>query len=159
LEDHDVRNKLLPAEGETPFCSRNDFIKAVKISSDVSAYIEKIHAILHSFNLHFGYRVINEISSFICHAKVSVHDFNFEEVMDIQMVQKILPKFHGTQAKLEEPLGRLLAFCNNGEKLPDESYLEKAAAYDKEATFPRSAQKLARMIQILKNQGYTSFIE
>jgi 5-methylcytosine-specific restriction endonuclease McrBC GTP-binding regulatory subunit McrB len=159
LEDHDVRNKLLPAEGETPFCSRNDFIKAVEISSDVRAYIEKIHATLHPFNLHFGYRVINEISSFICHAKVSVHDFNFEEVMDIQILQKILPKFHGTQAKLEEPLKELLAFCCGIEYINIETILQDADALVKDARFPRSANKLARMIQNLKVQGYTSFIE
>jgi len=88
-----------------------------------------------------------------------VQNFDLKEVMDIQILQKILPKFHGTQAKLEEPLLKLLAFCGGKEGIPDESYLEKVTAYDEEAPFPRSAQKLARMIRNLKIQGYTSFIE
>jgi hypothetical protein len=88
-----------------------------------------------------------------------IQDFDLEEVMDIQILQKILPKFHGTQGKLEEPLRRLFAFCYDGTYSFDESFLEKAAVYDEAVRFPRSAQKLARMIRNLKVQGYTSFIE
>jgi len=159
LQDQDVRQKLLPKDGEIPFCSKTDFMDALKTMPEVRDSLSKISGILHPYNLHFGYRVVNEISRYILNAHEMVQDFDLEETMDIQILQKILPKFHGTQAKLEEPLLKLLAFCKGEEGIPDESYLEKATAYDEEAPFPRSAQKLARMIQNLKIQGYTSFIE
>jgi len=159
LKDQDVRQKLLPGGDETPFCSKADFSAILKTVPLVRDHLTEISGILHPYNLHFGYRVVNEISRYILSAHELVQDFDLNESMDIQILQKILPKFHGTQAKLEEPLLKLLAFCGDKKDIPDESYLEKAAAYDEEAPFPRSTQKLARMIRNLKIQGYTSFIE
>ena len=148
LKEQDVRQKL-PIAGETPFCSKADFTEILKMVPAVRDYLSEILGILHPYNLHFGYRVVNEISRYVLIANELVQDFDPEETLDIQILQKILPKFHGTQAKLEEPLRKLLAFCNGGEseEIPED------------APFPRSAQKLARMIGNLKIQGYTSFIE
>ncbi|MFH2041031.1 MAG: hypothetical protein ABIJ35_00765 [Acidobacteriota bacterium] len=159
LKEQDVRQKLLPDAGETPFCSKADFTEILKTAPAARDHLAEISGILHPYNLHFGYRVINEISRYIRIACELVQDFDLEETMDIQILQKILPKFHGTQAKLEEPFGKLLIFCLGREGVPEESYLEKATAFDEDARFPRSAQKLARMIRNLRVQGYTSFIE
>jgi len=159
LKKQDVRRKLLLAEGETPYCSKADFMKTLKTTPTARDYLSEISEIFHPYNLHFGYRVVNEISRYILSTHEMVQNFNLEQAMDIQVLQKILPKFHGTQAKLEEPLLKLLAFCGGVEGIADESYLDKAAAFDEEAPFPRSAKKLARMIRNLKLQGYTSFIE
>ena len=149
LKEQDVREKLLPMVGETPFCNKADYTRAQEMDSDTGVYLSRILEILHPHQLHFGYRVVNEIARFILHASDMLQDFKLEEILDIQILQKILPKFHGTQAKLEEPLEKLLAFCSGAES---EEILE-------DAPFPRSAHKLARMIQNLKIQGYTSFIE
>ena len=124
--------------------------------------IAELLNILKKYNLHFGYRVVNEISRFTCLSKEFLEKFSLNEAIDIQILQKILPKFHGTQGKLEEPLRDIFYFCydnthQNG-TIPDEM-LEKAAEFDEKAIFPRSAQKIARMIKNLKSQGYTSFIE
>jgi len=161
LKDPDVRQHLLPADGDHPFCSRKDFLDALKIDGGIRAYLDEVLEILHPFNLHFGYRVINEISRYICCAIEAVDKFDINTVMDIQILQKILPKFHGAQARMEEPLSRLLASCCNDEyecALADD-YLRKAADYNENAPRARSAQKLARMTLNLKSQGYTSFIE
>jgi len=97
--------------------------------------------LLKEYNMHFGYRVINEISRFINICKSEVQKFDFNTAMDIQIVQKILPKFHGTRAKLEEPLNKLLLFCKEGNR------------------FPHSAKKISQMLEQLSIQGYASFIE
>jgi 5-methylcytosine-specific restriction endonuclease McrBC GTP-binding regulatory subunit McrB len=159
LKDADVRNRLLPGDNEEAFSSKTDYSRASRISTDVHGYLEGLLTILRHYHLHFGYRVINEISHFICNAHGQIQDFDLDEVVDIQILQKILPKFHGTQGKLEEPLNRLFAFCYSDTDSLDESFFENAAAYDEDARFPRSAQKLARMIRNLGVQGYTSFIE
>lgn len=161
LKDPDVRQRLLPAEGDNPFCSKHDFTKVLKIGENVGAYLAEILDILHPFNLHFGYRVINEISRYICYAIETVDELDINIAMDIQILQKILPKFHGAQARLEEPLSRLLASCCGDEYQGglDEGYLRKLADDNEGSLWPRSARKLARMILNLKSQGYTSFIE
>jgi len=159
LKDADVINALLPGGTEVPFSSKTDYTGALLIAPDVHVYLDELLYILRQYHLHFGYRVINEISHFIRNAHEKIQDFDLEEVMDIQILQKILPKFHGTQGKLEEPLRRLFTFSYDGTDSSIELNLEKSAAYDEEARFPRSAQKLARMIWNLNVQGYTSFIE
>lgn len=159
LKDADVINALLPSETEVPFSSKADYTGALLIAPDIHVYLDELLNILRQYHLHFGYRVINEISHFIRHTHDKIQDFDLEEVMDIQILQKILPKFHGAQGKLEEPLKRLFDFCYDEAVCFSELNLEKAAAYDEEARFPRSAQKLARMIRSLTVQGYTSFIE
>ena len=142
LKDADDRNALLPLEVEVTFSSKADYSAALKITPELHNYLDELLNILRQYHLHFGYRVINEIAHYIRHAHELIRDFNLEEAMDIQILQKILPKFHGTQGKLEEPLNRLFEFCNA-----------------EDARFPRSAEKLERMIYNLKVQGYTSFIE
>ncbi|MFZ4440182.1 MAG: McrB family protein [Syntrophales bacterium] len=159
LKEQDVREKLLPAAGETPFCNKADYAKAQEMDSDTGVYLSKILEILHPHHLHFGYRVVNEISRFILHAGNMLQDFELKETLDIQILQKILPKFHGTQAKLEEPLGKLLAFCKGKDTDSYESSLPESEEIPEDAPFPRSAQKLTRMIRNLQIQGYTSFIE
>lgn len=158
LKEQDIREKLLLGDDVAPFSSKSDFTAILKSTPDARKYLSEISGILHPYNLHFGYRVINEISRYILNAQESVQNFELEEAMDIQILQKILPKFHGTQAKLEEPLLKLLDYCTSREGINDESHTEVSSTYN-DARFPRSAQKLARMIHNLKIQGYMSFIE
>lgn len=162
LGDADVREKLLPEDSKPTFCTKEDYTEALKFFPDMGIHLNEIQEILRPYNLHFGYRVVNEIAAFVLNINTKEmmgdHSKN-NDAIDIQILQKILPKFHGTQAKLEEPLGKLIAFCRGDKNGPDESYLQIAASFDKDARFPRSAQKLARMLGNLKTQGYTSFIE
>jgi 5-methylcytosine-specific restriction enzyme B len=161
LEDPDVRMKLL-VKGDIPFCSRDDYASARQILGDKGTLLQEILTILHPHNLHFGYRVVNEVSRFIVKAKEMVKDPGADDTLDIQILQKILPKFHGSQARLGEPLQSLLTFCYRNAPSNDVSLdaeaLEKAIEAG-DFRFPRSARKLSRMLRNLKAQGYTSFIE
>ncbi len=151
--------KKIMLEGEAgPFCSRSDYEKA---EEDTRSFFIEILDILFPYNLHFGYRVINEISRFVVNAKEAVENCNIDDVLDIQILQKILPKFHGSQAKLEEPLNKLFMFCARPEHGVDPQHLEYASdRINKERfRYPRSAKKLIRMLLNLKTQGYASFIE
>ena len=146
LENPDVRNRLMDSE-TSPFCSRVDYSRFREIIGGKANPIENLLNLLKKYNLHFGYRVVNEISRFIWVSKDLLGEpFNLNDAMDIQILQKILPKFHGTRGKLEEPLKNLHAFC-------------KAEHLESGALYPRSARKIARMIENLNVQGYTSFIE
>lgn len=140
LANPDVRNKLMDS-ATSPFCSRADYSRFREIIGDEANPIENLLNLLKKYNLHFGYRVVNEISRFVWLSKDLLGaPFNLNAAMDIQILQKILPKFHGTRGKLEEPLKNLHTFCETEQ-------------------FPRSTRKIARMIENLNVQGYTSFIE
>jgi len=146
------------------FASKEDYDNYLSIIKEKNKEnpIAEIHEILKKYNMHFGYRVINEISRFIVLSKEFIIDnFDLYETFDIQIIQKILPKFHGTRGKLEEVLTELFNFCydKNENNANIDVLLEKAFHYDNQAIFPRSAQKIARMLKSLHLNGYASFIE
>jgi len=95
---------------------------------------------LEKFNMHFGYRVADEMARFILLSKKNINKFDWQEALDIQILQKILPKLHGTRAKLENPVNDLISYC-------------------KDQKFTRSEGKLKNMQSNLNNNGYASFIE
>ncbi|OQB76394.1 MAG: 5-methylcytosine-specific restriction enzyme B [Deltaproteobacteria bacterium ADurb.Bin135] len=158
LKESHIIKKLMPSGSEKPFCSRADYDKAGEY---VDNFFKVLLDVLSPYNLHFGYRVINEISRFVTNAKEEIEDFNIDDVLDIQMLQKILPKFHGSQAKLLEPLGSLFEACAKPGYTVDASQADDPVYMtDREKfRYPRSANKLSRMLRNLKIQGYTSFIE
>ncbi len=141
------------------FCRKDDYLHYFKQHESNNEYLQDLAEILQEYNLHFGYRVVNEFGKFINLAQAELDEFNIEDAVDIQIVQKILTKFHGTRAKLEKPLLNLFSFCYQ-ETLPaSEELLKKARSYDSAARFPRAAKKIAQMLNQLSIQGYASFIE
>lgn len=162
LENPDVRKALIDQEIPS-FCSRVDYQKLKDIIGEERNLIEELLIRLKKYNLHFGYRVVNEMSRFVWIAKeASGEHFDLDNAIDIQILQKVLPKFHGTQGRLEEPLADLLYFCfdeSYGNEKVSEEMIQNTLGFDKNALYPRSARKIARMIKNLKIQGYTSFIE
>jgi hypothetical protein len=76
----------------------------------------EVHELLKSHNLHFGYRGLHEITTYVGHALARVEGDEAEVAQvafDIQLVQKVLPKLNGGR-ELEAPLAHLLAFCLDG---------------------------------------------
>jgi len=105
-----------------------------------SDVIVELLMVLEKYNMHFGYRVADEMARFIILSKHSINKFNWKESLDIQILQKVLPKLHGTRAKLEDPIKDLIDYCN-------------------EHGFTRSEGKLKNMQINLDKNGYASFIE
>jgi 5-methylcytosine-specific restriction endonuclease McrBC GTP-binding regulatory subunit McrB len=162
LENPDVRNALLDPE-IPPFCSRQDYARFKDVVGGDANPFQELLSRLKEYNMHFGYRVVNEMSRFVWMAREGCGEhFDLDDAIDIQLLQKVLPKFHGTQGKLEKPLADLLCFCfgkDYGGEKPSEELVQKAREVDNEALYPRSARKIARMIENLRTLGYTSFIE
>jgi len=155
LRDAEVLNRFYESTGQ-PFCQKEDY---TDLPPDGKICLQNLLAILKEYNLHFGYRVANELSRFVNLAALELADFKLDDALDIQILQKILPKLHGTRAKLEAPLGSLTAFCHDQSAPISEEQMEKDRSGDSEARFPRSAQKIAQMRHQLSIQGYVSFIE
>jgi 5-methylcytosine-specific restriction endonuclease McrBC GTP-binding regulatory subunit McrB len=76
--------------------------------------ISKLNQILQPHDLHFGYRVLDEIALFIkyaIHAPEEVGKLTPEQALDFAVLMKVLPKFHGPRQKLERPLWLVLNWC------------------------------------------------
>lgn len=138
-----------------------------------------IFAVLKKYDMHFGYRVINEISQYIVNVFRLSDAPNRERVaMDHQILQKILPKMHGAYDQLWSPLTEMLGlFLNTPAEIHAETAQELLAilssntngtvnsfrlrAADAEQCFryPRSAMKLLTMIKDLDETGFAAFIK
>jgi energy-coupling factor transporter ATP-binding protein EcfA2 len=84
--------------------------------------LKELNKILEDYHLHFGYRVIDEIMMYLTYG----YEYNPEGTlidMDLQVIQKILPKLYGNRKQLEIPLARLLRFCFNTITVPADTTL------------------------------------
>lgn len=111
------------------------------LSEEPKRIVKELNGLLAQENRHFGYRVATEISRFVA---LAAEQGNGEEAqlaaLDLALLQKVLPKLHGTQQELEDLLKGLVVF---GSK----------------AALPRFTAKVGRMLRRLERQGFTSFIE
>ena len=150
-----------PKFGEALPISADAFKSAPKIVQD---RLQSLVSILQPFNMHFGYRTANEISAFVEAVinHVGSKDEDLIAALDIQILQKVLPKLSGGHAKLEEPLRVLIGELAR-EDLEAESItlemLEKMKLDADNQEFPRSLQKLASMYRSLYTRGFAHFIE
>jgi len=107
---------------------------------------------LKKVNAEFGYRSASEIERFIALAE-TVGSLTEEESIDSAIVQKLLPKLHGSRKKLVPILKALWEKCETGAKLED------VEAVPAEAKLPLTADKILRMYNGAVDNGFTSFSE
>ena len=137
---------------------KTDFLS---ISTEAREFLTAAHAILEKHNLHFGYRVINEVSRFVLNAQAycEPHADLVNQALDRQMVQKVLPKFNGPQSKLDIPVRELLTLIKT-EASGAAMDWDAVESLDPNATkFPLAAAKLKRMSKALTLNGFANFIE
>ena len=162
----------------------------------------RLHDILESQHRHFGYRVANEIARFVNLAREQAAEADTDPAVDaafdLALLQKVLPKFHGTQQELESLLEEIFQFAvhggghapkkNQSAELgdwmvvkgrlvtrssiqtpsgdagaegdePDSDDPEAADTGTKSPAYPRTGAKVLRMLNRLRDRGFTSFIE
>lgn len=128
--------------------------------------LRSLHALMESHNMHFGYRVANEVARYLLLAAKYVGEDQLETAFDLQILQKVLPKLAGNRARLYQPMRELLQWCIE----PDAAAGAGAGAVPvpaassagisvENARYPRSAVKLKRMLETLETVGFVSFVE
>lgn len=126
-----------------------------KLSQDCKDVLVGLNIILKDYNLHFGYRVANEIALYLHNTTRFIK--NEPEILfkalDYQLLQKVFPKLNGDYATLEEPLKRVVEFLD-GVKGNDISNVKA-----EETKFPNTIKKLQKIYNRLSKAGYASFIE
>ena len=133
---------------------RKDLEKDEKAIEALQSFFNELKGV----NAEFGYRSATEIFHFICQAKSNddaAPKLTDVEILDAAIVQKLLPKLHGSRKKLEPVLGRLWKLCFTGSGKD----LNIAQEHVEKAQFKESADKIRRMYESATANGFTSFAE
>lgn len=143
----------------------------VKLASEKSIEIQDIQFInetlvdffkeLKKIGAEFGYRSATEILQLIHQLSVLNPTLNTNQKLDIAIMQKLLPKLHGSRRKLCPVLVSLGKLCH-----PTIEYIEKDIFETddfnidtEQILYPMSLEKIARMYRNAVDNGFTSFAE
>jgi len=134
------RNISLSMNKFRSFKTTIDYEEEKRVRED----LREIYSLIKCENLKFGFRTIKEVLGYIANAK-GIFDSN--KAFDVQIRQKILPKFSGSGVDLEHTLKNLKSFLKGS----DETFTENEYKYQS------SYQKIEEMKRRLERDGFTSF--
>lgn len=110
---------------------------------------------LQEAGAEFGYRTASEISTFVKKCTDLVDGkMKRDEIVDAAIMQKLLPKLHGSRNKIEgrlKDLGNLCLINAEQEAFPE--------AAPENIKYPVSYEKLQRMHKRVISDGFTSYAE
>ncbi len=139
--------------------SKQDYIN---LPFEAKEFLKGIHRILSKYQLHFGYRVVNEISRYILNTEEYCQKSTklLDKALDYQLVQKIFPKFNGAQSKLDLPIRELLQFLVKNTEPVEKFDFDIIQRLTPDGTrYPHAVAKLQRMYINLTINGFSNFIE
>ncbi len=128
---------------------------------EVNSTLMKFFTELKKTGAEFGYRSATEILRLINQLSVIDAALGTNEKLDIAIMQKLLPKLHGSRRKLCPVLETLATFCISGEMNILKEVFEKDAFDFRggNVIYPLSLEKIARMYKGAIDNGFTSFAE
>ncbi|MDH6245192.1 hypothetical protein [Mycobacterium sp. OTB74] len=110
---------------------------------EIVAELKKAHTILAAANQEFGHRTLYEILRF-CAFFAATGDSDAHTALDLAMMQKVLPKVHGSRRRVEPVLAALG---------------ELALGVAPTPRLPITHHKIARMIESVRANQFVSFAE
>lgn len=152
----------------------------VAVPADVkAAYDAEMLLFFRTLQAHgaeFGYRTAYETARFIHFYKLLGNHPDgdstwFPAAFDCVVIQKLLPKLHGSRAKLGPVLKKLWFLCVNdaagrgadalkaAEEAARSTDAEPSVVAPAGAPYPLSAEKIGRMWRLLIENGFASFAE
>ncbi|AFK22416.1 McrB family protein [Pyrococcus sp. ST04] len=156
--------------GKFTAIDKKEVLEALKLVKEKGYWkiLLQLNKVLEPYDLHFGYRVVDEISLFFKNAIESrekgIINISEDEILDLAILMKVLPKFHGNRRRLEEPLKDLLNLCLKEKATIDELDFSKVKEllknWEKKKEmfrFKHTAKKVLRMLRQLYEVGFTSF--
>lgn len=140
--------------------------------------------LLKAGRFEFAYRTANEVMRYlrVCRhlqesdeARAAWDESGWRDDLDDQIVQKILPKLHGSVGRVGNLLASLATYCAGGSKqaaaafFPQDGNLQAVPLLEKSLSnpasadkthdeFPKSRDKLRTMIRVLLDEQFVSFI-
>jgi 5-methylcytosine-specific restriction endonuclease McrBC GTP-binding regulatory subunit McrB len=158
----------------------NDFIdgKGTTYSGDLMAFVSKqteqsnnyqkqlleFFKALQPIGAEFGYRTANEMNQLISFLEILGMEKS-ESALDVAVMQKLLPKLHGSRTKLNKVLPVLASFCfkscntDQAKSFLDEFKQEGKLKSETKPILPLSFTKIARMYAAAQENGFASYAE
>lgn len=118
-----------------------------------------IFGIMHKHHMEFGYRTMHEVLRYaaVDYELAADRDkWSSSACLDVQILQKILPKLHGSKKRIEQLLVDLAVFCETGVAPAGDGVFKAGSTGD--ITYQKSYKKLAEMIEIVRRDQFVSFI-
>jgi 5-methylcytosine-specific restriction protein B len=142
-----------------------DFVKRAKDGGfekddDVKDILIEFFKKLKDVNAEFGYRSAMEIYRYIHQAMTNddtEEKISKNDIIDSVIVQKLMPKLHGSRKKLENILNALWKLCFDDDVQKDVLSVNRTNV--SKAKYPLTADKIARMMDAALTNGFTSFAE
>lgn len=117
-----------------------EIVRGEDVQAEVQRHLVRLFSVLATVGAEFGYRTAVEICRFICvHALLVGPGWRLVDALDAQVLQKLMPKLHGSERRLRPVLQQL-----------DE--------YSEEAGLVATREKIARMQSRLRD-GFASFLD
>ena len=147
----------------------NSFVQIAKDKTKSNP--EELRDALHEFFIElkkigaeFGYRTASEIQTLFSKIDAVNPDYTSKtnEKIDIAIMQKLLPKLHGSRSKLVDVLKLLGSLCVESKDLSKEKKDKIFETIKKEnltIIFPISLEKIERMYDNVIANGFTSYAE
>ncbi len=127
----------------------------------INAALVQFFGELKKSGAEFGYRSGTEILRLIHQLSVFDNTLKTNNKIDIAIIQKLLPKLHGSRRKLCPVLEILGSFCISGDNKIIKDIFEKPD-FDfngLNVLYPLSLEKIARMYRGAIDNGFASFAE
>jgi 5-methylcytosine-specific restriction protein B len=149
----------------------SNFVQIAKDNSLEAKETEELNITLLSFfselkktGAEFGYRSASEILRFAAVVNKIESTWSMSDIIDAAIMQKLLPKVHGSRRKLSPVLETLGALClhnkiKEGEKIENYLYPKTEKDISDHIKYPLSFEKISRMYKNLIDNGFTSYAE
>jgi len=128
----------------------------IEKEEDYTEIFVKFFDELKKIGAEFGYRTAVEMLLLIKKLN-AVGTFTQEQSTDIAVMQKLLPKLHGSRSKISKILDALITLCLKEGKT---FYIAKSEEVNQEdILYPIAFEKLVRMYKNALDNGFTSYAE
>lgn len=107
----------------------------------------------------FGYRTAAEIQRFAAVTEALETNWTTEQILDVVIMQKLLPKLHGSRKKLVPVLETLIKLCIKDGAKAEDFYQYKEGEASEMVLYPIALEKLQRMYRGLLDNGFSSYAE
>ncbi len=126
--------------------------------SELAEWVKRVHVLLAEEGREFGHRTFHEIRLFARKMEAAGRADPLE-ALDLQLLQKVLPRLHGSRSELTDLLNRLGSFCLVGPASEPDDDFDAAEQPSRDAALPRSFDKIHRMAKRLRSNHFVAFAE
>ncbi len=133
--------------------------RAMLDSKGVMAFMKRVNEILKKADLHFAYRVRDEMAFYLL-LNLRSGLMEHEKAIDFQLMQKVLPRVHGSSGRTERVLLDLLNLLTEIETAGTDHKTDDLEQKVKESgneRYERSVEKILFMLRRFEEDRFTSF--